>query len=258
MKTSNASSSGQRHADHLFKIGVLIRRSGRPYSKATREEALQELDRYWDQGLIIQKERDSMAGTPMTMSGFCQFESPGSHATCTTPRCTCPCHKEPKIFAGQGILFAVIDDREAIRVGKTTTIDVITEAIEAALDAGHETSEDIARYLTTSAFQHEPDRRVRFNSVLKAGDVVGAHLVRKLMNSYNELMDTAEKEKNKAIRESLETEARGFAEAVQIVLNPFSAEDESDPQLVNWDEVDHMTEIFTKEQRGIRAVRNKK
>jgi hypothetical protein len=194
----------------------------------------------------------------MTMSGFCAFESPGSHALCHLTGCTCPCHNEPKAFAGQGILFAIIDDREKLRMGRTTTIDVIADAIEGALDAGHEDSASIARYLTTSAFQHEPDRRVRFNSVLKAGDVVGAHLVRKLMNSYNELMDTAEKEKNAATRASIEAEALGFAEAIQIVLNPFSVEDETDPQLVNWDEVDHITEVFTKEQRGIRAVRNKK
>lgn len=259
MKTSSVSrDSGKRHADHLFKIGVLHTRSARPYPKATRIEAARELDRYWDQGLIIQKERDSMVGKPMTMSGFCAFESPGSHATCPGGRCTCPCHQEPKTFAGQGILFAIIDDREKLRKGRTTTIDVVADAIEAALDAGHETSEEIARYLTTSAFQHEPDRRVRFNSVLKAGDTVGAHLVRKLMNSYNELMDTAEGEKNAATRAALESEALGFAEAIQIVLNPFSVEDPEDPTLVNWDEVDHITEVFTKEQRGIRAVRKKK
>lgn len=246
------------HADHLFKIGVLAGRQRTSYPESVNTEATIELLRYRNEGLILQKERDNMSGKPMTMSGFCSFESPGSHATCQTPRCTCPCHKEPKTFSGQGILFAVIDDREAIRMGKTTTMDVIADAIEAALDAGQEDSASIARYLTTSAFQHEPDRRVRFNSVLKAGDVVGAHLVRKLMNSYNELMDTAEKEKDKATRASIESEALGFAEAIQIILNPFSVEDSEDPTLVNWDEVDHITEVFTKEQRGIRAVRNKK
>lgn len=248
------------HLDHLFKIGVLHTRSRRPYPKATRKEALHELDRYWDQGLIIQKHKEEkMVGKPMTKSGFCQHESPGSHAMCKNPRgkCDCECHLEQKAFAGRGILFAVVDDREEMRMGKTTTIDVIADAIEAALDAGHEDSESIARYLTTNAFQHIKDKRARFNSVLKAGDTVGAQIVRKLYNSYNELMDTAAKEKNAATRASLEAEATGFAEAIQIVLSPFSVEDDSDPTLVNWDEIDRLADLYEKEQRAIRAVRKK-
>ncbi|QIN93866.1 hypothetical protein SEA_ALAKAZAM_44 [Microbacterium phage Alakazam] len=249
------------HLDHLFKIGVLITRSQRPYPLATRKEARQELDRYWNEGLIIQKtpKEDNM-GKPMTKSGFCQHESPGSHAMCNNARnkCDCECHLEQKAFSGRGILFAVVDDREAMRMGKTTTVDVIADAIEAALDDGKETSEEIARYLTTNAFQHIKDKRARFNSVLKAGDTVGAQLVRKLYNSYNELMDTAAGEKNAAARAQLEAEATGFAEAIQIILNPFSVEDDSDPTLVKWDEVDRLTELYEKEQRGIRAARNKK
>lgn len=251
------------HLDHLFNVGVAITRSQRPYPKATRKEALAELDRHWNEGLIIQKtpKEDKMAiGKPMNKSGFCQHESPGSHALCpnTRHKCDCECHKEQKAFSGRGILFAVVDDRESMRMGKTTTVDVIADAIEAALDDGKETSEDIARFLVTNAFQHIKDKRARFNSVLKAGDTVGAQLVRKLFNSYNELMDTAAKEKSAAAREQLEAEATGFAEAIQIILNPFSVEDDSDPTLVKWDEVDHLTELFEKEQRGIRAVRNKK
>ncbi|AXQ52908.1 hypothetical protein SEA_NEFERTHENA_45 [Microbacterium phage Neferthena] len=259
--STRQSASAARHLDHLFQIGVLITRSQRPYPRATRQEAIRELDRYWDQGLIIQKtpKEDNM-GKPMTKSGFCQHESPGSHAMCNNARnkCDCDCHKEQKAFSGRGILFAVIDEREAMRMGKTTTVDVIADAIEAALDNGKETSEEIARYLVTSAFQHIPDKRVRFNSILKAGDSVGAHLVRKLFNSYNELMDTAAGEKNASARAALEAEATGFAEAVQIILNPFSVEDDNDPTLVKWEEVDRLTELYEKEQRGIRAARNKK
>ena len=198
-------------------------------------------------------------GKPMTKSGFCQHESPGSHAMCpnTRHRCDCECHQEQKAFSGRGILFAVIDDRESMRMGKTTTVTVIADAIEAALDEGHETSEEIARYITTSAFQHIPDKRVRFNSVLKAGDTVGAQLVRKLYNSYNELMETAEKERKPAAKASLEAEATGFAEAIQIILNPFSVEDANDPTLISWDEVDRLTDLYEKEQREIRAARKK-
>ncbi len=248
------------HLDHLFQIGVLITRSQRPYPRATRKEALQELDRYWDQGLTIQKTpKEDTVGKPMTKSGFCQHESPGSHAMCpnTRHKCDCECHLEQKAFSGKGILFAVIDDRESMRMGKITTVDVIADAIEAALDNGKETSEEIARWLTTSAFQHIADKRVRFNSILKAGDTVGAQLVRKLFNSYNELMDTAAGEKNATNRAQLEAEATGFAEAIQIILNPFSVEDESDPTLVQWEEVDRLTELYEKEQRAIRAERKK-
>lgn len=253
---STAASGSHPHQDHLFKIGVLIGRSQKPYPKATRDEAADELKRYRQEGLTRQEERKM--GRGMTKSGHCQFDSPGSHSHCSGLRCDCECHKEQKAFSGQGILFAVIDDREEMRLGRTTTISVIADAIEAALDAGHETSDEIARYLTTSAFQHIPDKRVRFNSILKAGDTVGAQLVRKLFNSYNELMDTAAGEKNASARAALEAEATGFAEAVQIILNPFSVEDDNDPTLVKWEEVDRLTELYEKEQRGIRAARNKK
>lgn len=256
-KTARSAKPGQhRHQDHLFKIGVLDARSrDKRLSRATRKEALQELDRYWDEGLTIQKFKESNMG--MTKSGHCAFESPGSHSRCNGKSCDCECHDEPRQFSGRGILFAVIDDREEMRPGKITTVEVITEAIEAALDAGKETSEDIARYLTTSAFQHIQDKRVRFNSVLKAGDIVGAHLVRKLYNSYDELMDTADKSKSPKDKEALTNEARGFAEAIQIILSPFSVEDAEDVTLVNWDEVDHLTETFEKDRKVIRAERKR-
>lgn len=256
MKTVR-STKGHPHLDHLAKVGVLITRSQRPYPRAVRMEASQELERYHNEGLIAQKYPKEKAMPGMKKSGFCTFESPGSHASCSGRHCDCDCHKEQKAFSGRGILFAVVDDRETMRMGKATTIDIIADAIEAALDHGHETSEEIARYLTTSAFQHIKDKRARFNSVLKAGDTVGAQLVRKLYNSYNELEETAASEKRATARSELEAEARGFAEAVQIILNPFSVEDPEDPTLVQWDEVDHLTDLFTKEQRGIRAERKK-
>lgn len=162
---------------------------------------------------------------------------------------------EPETYAGQGIIFAVIDDREAMRTGKVTTIDVITDAIEAALDAGHETSEDIARYLTTSAFQHVTDKRVRFNSVLKAGDAVGAQMLRKLYNAYNELCVLADEEEDVAKKKDIRAEATGFAEALNIVLSPFSVEFPDDPRLVDWDELDRITAAFEKEQRIVRKER---
>lgn len=255
--SNSASAERHSHLDHLVKIGVLLDRSKKPYPKATRAEAAAELLRYRDEGLITQsRPKESTMSKPMTKSGFCQFESPGSHAMCPARRCDCDCHLEQKAFSGRGILFAVIDDREEMRVGKTTTVDIIADAIDAALEEGHDDPEAIARYLTTSAFQHIPDKRVRFNSVLKAGDTVGAQLTRKLLNSYNELMETAEGSKGTQ-RTELEAEARGFAEAIQVVLSPFSVEDEEDPQLISWDEVDRLTATFEKEQKAIRATRKK-
>lgn len=225
--STRPSAEAHPHLGHLHTIGVLVSRTKR---RATRAEAQAELDRYWDEGLSRQKGKKVAKKT----------------------RSSKP---DPITFSGQGIIFAVIDDREGMRAGRVTTIDVITEAIEAALDAGHETSEDIARYLTTSAFQHIPDKRVRFNSVLKAGDVVGAQITRKLYNSYNDLAKLADEEEDPKVKAELKNEARGFAEAIQVVLSPFSSEDPKDPRLVDWDEVDRMTEAFEKEQRLVRRER---
>ena len=215
--------------DHLFKIGVLLDRQGKRYPPAVREEATVEVLRYHDEGLIRQQHKeDGMAKKTRA------HEDP-----------------EPETFSGQGIIFAVMDDRESLPSGKVTTVDVIADGIEAALDAGHETSEEIARYLTTSAFQHIADKRVRFNSVLKAGDVVGAQITRKLHNAYNELAVVADEEEDPHKKAEIRAEATGFAEALNIVLSPFSCEDPSDPRLVNWDEVDRITAAFEKEQRFV-------
>jgi len=237
MSTSTSDSIQQQPAfGHLHTIEILIQRSKR---KATRKEALRELARYRDQGLIIQK-----FGKEKPMA-----KKTRAHAA-----------PDPKTFSGQGIIFAIIDDHEGLsaateRRGRVTTIDVIADAIEKALDAGHETSEEIARYITTSAFQHVPDKRVRFNSVLKAGDVVGAQITRKLYNAYNELAAMAEEEEEVEAKQSIKDEARGFAEALNIVMSPFSCEDPKDPRLVDWDEVDRITESFEKEQRFVRKER---
>ena len=163
--------------------------------------------------------------------------------------------RRPQTYSGQGILFAVIDDREEMRPGKASTVDIIAEAIDAALDAGLETPEEIAHYITTSAFQHVTDKRVRFNSVLKAGDVVGARMISKLHNAYNELADMADEEADPKKKADIRAEATGFAEALNIVLSPFSCEDADDERLVNWDEVDRITTSFEKEQRFVRRDR---
>jgi hypothetical protein len=205
------------------------------YPEATRQEAAAEILRYRDEGLILQQYGKEH---PVTKKSRAHEE------------------QVPETFTGQGIIFAVIDDREAMPTGKVTTIDIIADGIEAALDAGHETSEEIARYLTTSAFQHVTDKRVRFNSVLKAGDAVGAQLLRKLYNAYNELCVLADEEEDTQKKKDIRAEATGFAEALNIVLSPFSCEYPDDPRLVDWDEVDRITAAFEKEQRIVRRERN--
>lgn len=237
--------SNHPHLAHLHTIGVLAGLARHP---ATRAEALNELERY---------RAETLRRQPVDMSGHCQFESPGSHARCTSSTCTCDCHEEQTRFSGQGIIFAVIDDREELRVGKTTTIDVIADAIDDALEAGHDDPEAIARYLTTSAFNHIGDKRVRFNSILKAGDMVGAQITKKLYSAYRELADLAASEKNVAKRANIEAEARGFAEAITVAITPFSVEDSTDPSLVNWDEVDRLTETFIKEQKFLTGGKKK-
>lgn len=229
------STPSERHRHHLFQIGLLSRRSeSKVYPEATRKEAADEILRYRDEGLILQKfgKEAPVAKTTRAHEG------------------------EPETYAGQGIIFAVIDDREKMRTGKVTTIDVIADGIEAALDAGHETSEEIARYLTTSGFQHVTDKRVRFNSVLKAGDAVGALMLSKLYNAYNELCVLAEEEADPDKKRAILNEATGFAEALTIVMSPFSCEFPDDPRLVDWDEVDRITAALEKEQRLVRKERN--
>lgn len=228
------SAASHSHLNHLFTVGVLLNRAK---DKRARREAEAELRRYRDQGIILQ---DTPEEKPVARANLGR--------------------KKPKIFSGQGILFAVIDDRQKLSAGaeqsgRTSTVSVIADAIESALDAGHETSEEIARFITTNSFQHVTDKRVRFNSVLKAGDVVGAQIVRKLHNAYNELATLAEEETDPRKKERIKAEASGFAEALNVVLSPFTCEDPDDPRLVNWDEVDRLTDLFEKEQRQVRRER---
>jgi hypothetical protein len=218
----STSTSADPHLDHLLKIGELSKRGDSA-----------ELLRYRDEGLIIQKFGKEQAVGKKTRA----------HSA-----------PQPETFTGQGILFAVIDNREEMDRG-ATTVDTIADAIEAALDEGHEDSESIARFLTTSAFQHVTDKRVRFNSVLKASDSVGAQMTRKLLNAYNELAALAEEEDDPQQKKLIAAEATGFAEALNVVLSPFSCEDPKDPRLVSWDDIDRITEAFEKEQRFVRKER---
>lgn len=161
---------------------------------------------------------------------------------------------ETRVYSGRGVIFCVADDREQL-LGDTT-IDIIAAAIEDALDNGHEDSEAIARWITTSSFNYEPSKRVRFNSLLRAGDAIGAQLTRKLYNSYNELAEAAlDPEATPQERREARAEATGFALAITIVLSPFSCEDKTDPRYIDWDRVEQLTALFEKEQVAVRRER---
>lgn len=233
MKTRTAYSRASPRFDHYLKVGVLHNLSiDVALPQSVRDEAAAELLRYEDEGIAIQTYSRS---EPMNKAA--------------------PAKGNP-VYAGRGIVYAVVDNREDMRTGGVSTVSIIADAIEEALDNGYETSDDIARYLTTSAFTHEPDKRVRFNSVLKAGDVVGAQMTRKLYNSYNDLAAIADEEEDPNQKALLKAEASGFAAAVSIVLSPFSCEDPKEPWLVVWDVVDKLTARFEKEQRFVRRERN--
>lgn len=207
--------------DHSLKIGVLYGLIADPRTPAAaRDEYQHEINRYKDEGLALKEywKDNNMAKRPSKDTG-------------------------PATFVGRGILFTVYDQSRDAFPGPTSTIEILARAIDEALDAGHEDSDSIARYLTTTTFQHIPDRSVRFNSVLKAGDVVGARLTTKMHNAYDDLRYMASKAETKKEREAAEAEARGFAEAMSLVYSPFSCEDEDDPRQVDWDMIDHLTTL---------------
>lgn len=220
---------------HIFQLGALYdRRHNTGYNEATHKEATLEEIRYYDEGVRLVNNPEKRPSRKLS-----RVEEEMSIS---------------KTYSGRGIMYAIVDDRGEMGPGRST-IDVIADAIEEALDQGYETSDEIARYLTTSAFQHIPDRRVRFNSVLKAGDACGAQILRKLYNAYNDICSMATDTEDPAESRAIHQEATGFAEALQIVLSPFSSEDPDDPRLVDWDEVDRMTETFEHDQRYVRQAR---
>lgn len=147
------------------------------------------------------------------------------------------------VYAGKGIIFAVYDWYHDKFHGPKSTITLVADAIEEALDHGHDDPDSIARYLLTTTYQHLPDRQSRFNSILKAGNAVGARIIPKLHNAYEDLCKLS-REGTKKERELAAAEARGFAEAITIMYSPFSVEDENDKNQVNWDEVDSLTDLM--------------
>ena len=163
--------------------------------------------------------------------------------------------KGPVKFSGRGIMFTVYDHTRDFFPGIKSTISVVARAIEEAIDAGHDEPESLARYLTTTTFPQIKDRSVKFNSVLKAGDVVGANISAKLFNGYQDLRKMARNSDNEEERELLEVEARGFAEAMTIMFSPFAVESEDNKKEIDWDEVDHLTDLMEEQQEQARKAK---
>lgn len=141
---------------------------------------------------------------------------------------------EPTVYGGKGILFTVFEHSKSSMPGPISSIQVIQEAIEEAHGKGITDSEGLSRFLTSSSFHHITGRRARFNSLVRAGDVVGAKLSQKLFNAYRDKCSVAG---------NLD-EARGFAEAITIMFSPFAVEDSDDPREVDWELVHHYTDLM--------------
>lgn len=238
--------SSHPHLDHLLKVGILHKLSHTAdMSPTVRTEASNELDRYRAEGQELLNKRQEAKYMARKKK-----EVPTKKDPWNTD------HEDPdrRVFSGRGIMFAVADDRS--NMNGTSSIDVIAAAIDEALDNGHDDPEAIARWLVTHSFNHEPSKRVRYNSLLKAGDAVGAQMSRKFYNAYNELAEmAADPDLTPSEKAVAKAEATGFAEAVSIVFSPFSCEDEESPHMVDWDMVDHITELFEAEQRHVRRER---
>lgn len=230
--------SSSAHLDHLLKVGVLYRLGHSvEVPKKFRKEALRDLAWYRAEGrkLLAQRQEGTMAKKKTKD----QEPEPG-----VEPR---------RVYSRRGVLFAVVDDR--VEAGEMSTIEVLSDAIDDALEHGYEDPEAIARWVVTSSFVHEPDKRVRYNSLLRAGDAVGAQLTRKLYNAYNELAEMVAEAETAGDKAAAKAEATGFASAVSIITSPFSCEDGANPHLVDWDAVDHVTGLFEAEQRHVRRER---
>lgn len=149
----------------------------------------------------------------------------------------------PPVYGGRGILFTVYQAREDVFPHGASTKQVVAAAIQEALDQGMVTSEQVAQYLVTSTFPMVEDRAERFNAVLKAGSVVGSNTTFKLHNSYEDLIGIALESDTAESEQVALAEARGFMEAMTIMYNPIQVEDPTNPHYVDWDQVDHLTDM---------------
>lgn len=163
--------------------------------------------------------------------------------------------EDAPVYSGMGVMFTVYDQNKDVFPKPPSTKAVIAKAIDEALDAGFETSDEIAEFLTTTTFPQVEDRVARFNSILKAGDVVGAQITVKLFNAYDDIINMAgENEQNEEDHALIMAEARGFAEAMTIMYSPFSVEDDNNPKYVDWEIVEHLADLMISQHEEARRL----
>lgn len=145
-------------------------------------------------------------------------------------------------FYRKGVLYAVICNDEDKEYGLSST-DIVAESIDEALKNGLSSPREIAHHLVTSSFKHVKNRTVQFNSLLKAGESVGANIPQKLGDAILEAIKSSLLSLDKADKEDFKiksTIAVGMIMAQCIVLNPFSFGKEDDSNRIDLNRVKKM------------------
>lgn len=150
---------------------------------------------------------------------------------------------DPAVYGGRGIMFAVFDTIEDTVHGPHSAPRIVAQAIQQTGMLDEEQSLALARHLTTTTFPLLKGRTSRFNSIVKAGDVVGARLIPKLMGALRQL-HTHQASASAAERAVAAARAQGFAEAISIISNPFAVEAEEESNTVDWDVVQHYARLL--------------
>lgn len=148
------------------------------------------------------------------------------------------------VYAGRGVMFTVFDTNEDIVEGPHSAPGIIAQAIHETGLLDSDESLALARHLTTSTFPQVTDRTARFNSVLKAGDVVGARLIPKLMKGLELLYSLQANAGTMYTYQLFQARTAGFAEAVAILTHPFAVESEEGSIEIDWCAVQHYTHLL--------------
>lgn len=142
-------------------------------------------------------------------------------------------------FYRKGVLYAVIYNDEDKDYGLSST-DIMAESIDEALKNGLSSPREIAHHLVTSSFKHVKNRVIQFNSLLKAGESVGANIPIKLGNAIIGVIKNAQLALAKGDKKDFERKSQialGMVMAQCVVLNPFSFEKENDSNQIDLNKV---------------------
>lgn len=154
----------------------------------------------------------------------------------------------------RGALYSIVDNTRDNLAGVESAKQILTDAIDEALDEGCETSDQIAGYLLTSQYEHVTDPDLRFNAILRASEQVGGHMRHKLFNLYHDLyLDAHDDSLSEDDQEVVFSEGAsyGFALALAVMLNPKTVEHPHDPLDVDVDVVQDMAELIESQHQKI-------